>query len=75
MTLYTSQQLVKHGDKGTTKEEIIKWFGIIILATRFEFGDRASLWYTVFQSKYRYDPAFGKTRMNRHWFDMLWRHV
>ena len=42
MTLYTSQQLVKHGEKGTTKGEIIKWFGIIILATRFEFGDRAT---------------------------------
>ena len=34
MTLYISQQLVKHGEKGTTKGEIIKWFGVIILATR-----------------------------------------
>ena len=75
MTLYTSQQLVKHGEKGTTKRGIIKWFGIIILATRFEFGYRASLWSTVSQSKYRYAPAFGKTIMNRHRFDMMWRHV
>ena len=36
MTLYTYQQLIKHGYKGTTKGEIIKWFGIIILDTRFE---------------------------------------
>ena len=35
MTLYTSQNLVKHGEKGTTKGVIIKLFGIIILATRF----------------------------------------
>ena len=54
---------------------MIKWFGIIILATRFEFGDRSSLWSSVFQSKYRSDPAFGKTGMNSHRFDMLWRHV
>ena len=75
MTLYTSQQLVKHGEKGTTKGEMIKWFGIIILATRFEFGDRESLCYTVSQSKYRSAPDFGKNGMNRHRFDMLWRHV
>ena len=54
---------------------MIKWFGIIILATRFEFGDRSSLWSTVSQSKYRPAPDFGKTGMNRHRFDMLWRHV
>ena len=54
---------------------MIKWFGIIILATRFEFGDRSSLWSNVSQSKYRYAPAFDKTGMNRHRFDMLWIHV
>ena len=75
MTLYTSQQLVKRGDKGTTKGEMIKWYLIIILATRFEFGDRASMWSTVSQSKYRSAPAFGKTGMNRHRFNIMWRHV
>ena len=82
MTLYTTQQLVKHGEEGTSKGGIIKWFGIIILATCFEFGDRASLWSNVSQIKYRTAPAFGrsapafgKTVMNRHRFDMLWRHV
>ena len=54
---------------------MIKWFGIIILATRLEFGDRSQLWSTVSQSKYRSAPAFGNTGMNRHRFDMLWRHV
>ena len=54
---------------------MIKWFGIIILATRFEYGDRANLWSTVSQSKYSSIPAFGNTGMNRHRFDMLWRHV
>ena len=54
---------------------MIKWFGIIILATRFEFGDMARLWYTVSQLNYRLAPAFGKTGMNRHRFDILWRYV
>ena len=75
MTLYTSQRLVKHEEKVTTKGGVIKWFGIIILVTRFEFGDRASLCSNVSQSKYRSDPVFGKTDMSRHRFDMMWRHV
>ena len=54
---------------------MIKWFGIIILATHFEFGDRASLWYTVSQSKYRSPPDFVKTGMNRHRFYMMLMHV
>ena len=73
--MYNSQNLVKHGEKGTTKGEMIKWFGIIILATRFKFVYRVSLWYTVSQSKYRSAPAFGKTGMNRQRFDMMYRHV
>ena len=54
---------------------MVVWFGFIILATRFESGDRTSLGSTVSQSKYSSDPDFGKTGINRHYFDMLWRHV
>ena len=54
---------------------MIKWFGIVILATCFEFGDRAILWSTVSQSRYRSAPVFGKTDMNMHRFDVLWRLV
>ena len=67
----TSQKLVKHREKVKTKEEMIKWFGVIILDTRFEFGDRAILWSTVSQSKYRYAPDFGNTVMNRQRLDIL----
>ena len=66
--------MVKHVDKGTTKRGIIKWFGIIILATRFEFVDRDSLWSNVSKSKYRSAPDFCNTSINRHCLDMLWRH-
>ena len=54
---------------------MMKWFGIIILATCFEFGDRASLWAIVSKSKYMSVPAFGKTGMNMHRFDILCRYV
>ena len=54
---------------------MIKWFGIMILATYFGFGDRASLWSTVSQSTYRSAHNFGKTSMNMHCLDMLQRHV
>ena len=54
---------------------MMKWFGIIILATCFEFGDRASLWSIVSKSKYMSAPAFGKTGMNMHRFDILCRYV
>ena len=54
---------------------MIKWLGIIILSTRSEFVDRASMWSTVYQSNYRSAPAFGKTIMNRRHIDMLWSHV
>ena len=50
-------------------------FGIIILATRFVFADRAILWSTLSQSKYRSSPAFLNTEMNSHRFDILRRHV
>ena len=46
---------------------MIKWFGIIILATHFEFGNKASLWSNVSRSKYRSAPAFDNTGMNRQW--------
>ena len=50
---------------------MIKWFGIIILATRFEFGYRASLWSTFYKSKYSSAPYFGITGMNRRRFDII----
>ena len=54
---------------------MIKWFGVIILATHFEFGDMSSLCYTVSQSNHSPVPDFGKTGMNRNRFYMLWKHV
>ena len=54
---------------------MVKQSGIVILATHFEFGDRASMWSTASQSKYRSAYDFGRIGTNRHRFDMMWRHV
>jgi hypothetical protein len=40
----TSQQLLLLLKAATTKGEVVKCFGVIILATKFEFDDRRSLW-------------------------------
>jgi hypothetical protein len=56
-----------------TKGELLKFFGILILSTRFEFSARASLWSTTAPYKYVPAPAFGKKGMSRHRFDLLFR--
>jgi Transposase IS4 len=55
----TSKALVKEGSPKTTKGEMLKWFGILLLITRFEFGDRATLWQTKSHCKYIPAPSFG----------------
>ena len=76
--MYDTVHLPTVGQKwieGNNQGGVIKLFGIIILATRFEFLDKSSIWFTVSRSKYRSAPDFGKTSMNRHRFDVLWRHI
>ena len=48
----TSILLSASGYPRTTKGEILKWFGILLLITRFEFGDRRDLWARKSSSKY-----------------------
>ena len=56
----------------TSAGEIVKFFGVMLLATRFEFGSRASLWSNVTTNKYIPAPLFGQTGMPRKRFDDLW---
>jgi hypothetical protein len=70
----TSQKLLLLSKPATTKGEIVKFFGIIILSTKFEFDDRRSLWATEAPSKYIPTPLFGKL-MPRNRFDDLWRCI
>ena len=61
----------------TTIGEILKWIGILILATLFEFVHRRSLWSNGTTGTNNYIPAacFGKTGMSRNRFDILWRNI
>ena len=70
-TVHTSENLAKNGDKGNTKEDLIKWFGIIILATRIKFGNRDILCLTISAYKFRHIPYFGNTRINRQLYDII----
>lgn len=73
MNTFTTSALAAKGKRQTSIGEILKFIGVLILATRYEFGDRAELWST--ESSFKYIPAasFGKkTGMSRCRFDDLW---
>jgi hypothetical protein len=44
MIQYTNKEMRKLNSQATNDGELLKFFGILILATRFEFGNRATLW-------------------------------
>jgi hypothetical protein len=69
----TSLELEIYNKGPTSTGEMLKFFGVLILATRFEFGTRASLWNTTSSSKYIPAPCFGKTGMSKNRFDDLWK--
>ena len=68
----TNNELAIARKNYTTAGEIVKFFGGMLLVTRFEFGSRASLWSNVTTNKYIPAPSFGLTGMPRKRFDDLW---
>ena len=67
----TNNELAMARKNYTTAGEIVKFFGVMLLVTQFEFGSRASLWSNVTTNKYIPAPSFGLTGMPRKWFDDL----
>ena len=55
----TSKKLQSRGKQPTTAGEILKWFGVTVLITRFEFGSRSTLWSRKQSTKYIPAAAFG----------------
>jgi len=73
MVRLTSSNLEARGMQRTDGGEVLKWVGVTLLATRYEFGARADLWSARSRSKYMLAPAFGeRTGMSRRRFDALW---
>jgi hypothetical protein len=73
MVSRTNLILQSLGEPLTTKGEVLKWFGLLILMTRFEFGDRASLW-AESMCKYIPSPKFGRIMPRERWH-VLFKHL
>jgi hypothetical protein len=57
----------------THNSELLKFLGVLILGTRYEFGHRAYLWMSEAGSRLLQAPAFGtKTGILRKRFDDIW---
>jgi len=68
----TSEKLRTRRMQQTTAGEVLKFIGVTLLATRFEFGARADLWAIKARDKHMQAPAFGgRTGMPRSRFDAL----
>ena len=60
----------------TSIGELLKFFGILLIITRFEFGKRSSLWTETAHTRFVPPPNLGKTTgMSRNRFDQLWRYI
>jgi hypothetical protein len=60
----------------TTKSEILKFFGILIFITRYEFNNRSDLWSETGSSKYETPTQLGrKTGMSHNRFDNVWTAI
>ena len=74
-TQLASEQLRTANKSPTTTGEMMKFFGLLILIAKFEFGSRASLWSTTAPSKHIPAPQLGRTGMSRHRFDATWKAI
>eukprot|EP00171_Calliarthron_tuberculosum_P023795 IDg23795t1 len=74
MVRLTSASLRRLGKPVTSVGEMLRFFGILVLATRYEFGNRAELWSNTAATKHLDAPAFGhKTGVPRKLFDTIWQ--
>jgi len=76
MVRLTSPVLEGRGLRRTTRGEVLKLFGVIVLETPYEFGSRAELWSTQLRTSYLVAPAFGeRTGLSRCRIDAPWSCV
>ena len=59
----------------TSKGEVLRFFGVMILITRFQFGKRTSLRSRSRYGKYIPAAQLGDTGLSRNRYDTLWRHI
>jgi Transposase IS4 len=70
----TNKSLRKNGGKEIELGELLRFFGVILLITKFDFGRRRELWNTVSSFKYVPSPQFGiRTGMCRNrWMNLVY---
>ena len=72
----TNQKLRAQEYASITKGGLIKFFGIIILGSRYEFGSRREIWSTASVSRLVKVPNFGaKNGISRKWFHNIWSSI
>ena len=71
LVAWTPQNLELRNKVYTTDTDILRFFGILIPATRFQFNDRRDLWTSSPTAKYKFATNFSKTRMSRDRFEQL----
>jgi Transposase IS4 len=62
--------------KTATRTELLKFIGVIVLSTKYEFCNRSDLWSVRSKSKYEMTPQFGTlTGMKRGRYDFIYHHL
>jgi Transposase IS4 len=73
----TNKSLRKNGGKEIELGEfLLRFFGVVLLITKFDFGQRRELWNSVSSFKYIPSPQFGiQTGMCRNRFEEIWMNL
>ena len=66
----TNIELAKRDKPRTNASELLRFFGVLVLMSRFEFGPRRNLWETSTTYKYISAPNFSRIMPN-HRFELL----
>jgi Transposase IS4 len=62
--------------KTATRTELLKYIGVIVLSTKYEFCNQSDLWSARSKSKYEMTPQFGTlTGMKRGRYDFIYYHL
>lgn len=76
MVRLASIKLRERGAQPTTAGEVLKFIGVTLLVTRYEFYPRADPWLTKARNKHMHARAFGQhTGLSRPRYDALWSCV
>jgi Transposase IS4 len=72
----TNKSLCKNEGKEIKLGELLWFFGVVLLITKFDFGWRCKLWNAVSTFKYIHSPQFGiRTGMCHNRFEEIWMNL